>query len=152
MFKKTPSRTVTNRPCRFAAPGAQSALATRSMLARPSWPDHIPKASSRYSAANFPLSTQRSVYFEFDDSTVRKSDFGLIERHGKFQISHPTVAIRVEGNSDERGSAEYNLALGQRRAEAVAHALKIYGLKDSQMEAVSYGEEKPHAQGHDETA
>jgi len=101
---------------------------------------------------NSPISTQRSVYFEFDDSAVRNEDISIIERHGKYLGGLPALAIRIEGNADERGSAEYNLALGQRRAESVARALKIYGLKDTQMEAVSYGEEKPKAQGHDDSA
>jgi peptidoglycan-associated lipoprotein len=60
--------------------------------------------------------------------------------------------VRVEGNTDERGSAEYNLALGQRRAQAVVSALKVYGVRDTQMEAISWGEEKPRAEGHDEAA
>jgi peptidoglycan-associated lipoprotein len=99
-----------------------------------------------------PLSRDRSIYFAFDDYAVSTEYAPLIERHGQFLAQHPTVAIRIEGNSDERGSAEYNLSLGQRRAEAVLRALKIYGVKESQMEAVSYGEEKPKAVGHDESA
>jgi len=99
-----------------------------------------------------PISTQRSVYFDFDDSLVKKEYQGLIERHGKYLTSMPSLAIKIEGNADERGSAEYNLALGQRRAEAVRKALEIYGVKASQLEAVSWGSERPKVQGHDETA
>ena len=99
-----------------------------------------------------PISTQRSVYFDFDDSLVKKEYQGLIERHGKYLNSMPSLAIKIEGNADERGSAEYNLALGQRRAEAVRKALEIYGVKASQLEAVSWGSERPKVQGHDETA
>ena len=62
------------------------------------------------------------------------------------------MAVRIEGNTDERGGAEYNLALGQRRADAVARALRIFGVRDSQMETVSWGKEKPVAQGHDEAS
>ncbi|MFZ2650447.1 MAG: OmpA family protein, partial [Burkholderiaceae bacterium] len=72
--------------------------------------------------------------------------------HGKYLGSKPQLAIRIEGNADERGSAEYNLALGQRRAEAVLHALKLFGVRDSQMEAVSWGEERPKLISHDESA
>jgi peptidoglycan-associated lipoprotein len=72
--------------------------------------------------------------------------------HGKFLASHPLLAIKIEGNADERGGAEYNLALGQKRAEAVSKALKIFGVKDSQMEAVSFGKEKPKALGHEEAS
>ena len=76
----------------------------------------------------------------------------LVERHGKYLSSHADVHVKVEGNADERGSAEYNLALGQKRSEAVLRALKVYGARDSQLEAISFGKEKPRATGHDETA
>jgi len=72
------------------------------------------------------------------------------ERHDKFLTSMPNLAIRIEGNTDER--AEYHLALGQKRAEAVRKVLEIYGVKGSQLEAVSWGSERPKTQGHDETA
>lgn len=99
-----------------------------------------------------PISTQRSVYFDFDDFSVKNEYQGLIERQGKYLTSMPKLAIKIEGNADERGGAEYNLALGQKRAEAVRKALEIYGVKGSQLEAVSWGSERPKAQGHDETA
>lgn len=98
------------------------------------------------------LSAQRSVYFDFDVFSIRSQDTGLIERHGKYLASHPAVAIKIEGSADERGGVEYNLALGQKRAEAVLRALQIYGVRGTQMEAVSWGESKPRAIGHDEDA
>lgn len=98
------------------------------------------------------ISAERSVYFDFDMTLVKPEFNGLVERHGKYLASNPRLAIKVEGNTDERGSAEYNLALGQKRAQAVVQALKIYGAKDSQMEAVSWGRERPRMTGHDETA
>jgi peptidoglycan-associated lipoprotein len=102
--------------------------------------------------ASSPISTQRSVYFDFDDFRI-KDEFGaLIAMHGKYLVARPELSIRVEGNSDERGGAEYNLALGQRRAEAVLRALGIYGVAASRIEAVSWGEERPQATGHDEAA
>jgi len=94
----------------------------------------------------------RSVFFDFDKSAVKNDYVQLIELHGRFLAANPDLAIRIEGNADERGSAEYNLALGQRRAESVLRALKTYGVKDSQAEPVSWGEEKPRASGHDESA
>ena len=84
--------------------------------------------------------------------TIRGEDAPLIERHGKYLASHPALAIKIEGNADERGGAEYNLALGQRRAESVLRALRIYGVKDAQMEAISWGKTKPRATGHDEAS
>ena len=84
------------------------------------------------------ISTQRSVYFDYDIFAV-KSEFGqMLEMHGKFLAANPKVSIRVQGNADERGSAEYNLALGQKRADAVVRSLKVYGVKDSQMESISF--------------
>jgi peptidoglycan-associated lipoprotein len=98
------------------------------------------------------LSTARSVYFEFDGTALKPEFNPLVEQHGKYLAAHPELAIRIEGNTDERGSAEYNLALGQKRAQAVLQALKIYGVRDTQVEAVSWGEEKPKVVGHDESA
>jgi peptidoglycan-associated lipoprotein len=76
----------------------------------------------------------------------------VIELQGQYLARNPALQLRVEGNTDERGSSEYNLALGQRRAQAVKSALQLYGVKDSQVEAVSFGKEKPRATGHDESA
>ena len=98
------------------------------------------------------ISTQRSVYFDYDNFAVKPEFAHMLEMHGKFLAANAKVSIRVQGNADERGSAEYNLALGQKRADAVVRALKIYGVKDSQMESVSFGREKPKALGHDESA
>jgi peptidoglycan-associated lipoprotein len=98
------------------------------------------------------LSTQRSVYFDFDQYVVKPDGQRLLETHGKYLAAHPGVAIKVEGNTDEQGGAEYNLALGQKRAQAVVTVLKTYGVKDAQMEAVSFGKEKPKAVGHDDAS
>lgn len=95
---------------------------------------------------------KRSVYFEFDSSLIRP-DFGpLLIAHGEFLARSADRHVRIEGNTDERGSHEYNLSLGQRRADAVRQRLYLLGVKDAQMEAVSYGEERPRASGEDETA
>ncbi len=118
----------------------------------PAPPTVAPASLPAYLDPNNPISIQRSVYFGFDDFALKPQDRDMIERHGKYLQSHPSLAIRIEGNTDERGGAEYNLALGQRRAQTVANALKIYGVKESQMEAVSWGKEKPRAPGHDESA
>jgi len=98
------------------------------------------------------ISTQRSVYFDFDQFNVKASETAVVERQAKYLASKPNLAIRLEGNADERGGREYNLALGQKRAEAVARALKVYGVSDKQAEPVSFGSEKPKAAGHDEAA
>lgn len=98
------------------------------------------------------LSKNRSVYFEFDDFSVKKEYVPVVENHSKYLTSNPKLSVRVEGNTDERGGREYNLALGQKRAEAVARAMKLMGSKDTQIEAVSFGSEKPKAAGHDEAS
>jgi peptidoglycan-associated lipoprotein len=98
------------------------------------------------------ISTGRSVYFDFDMALVKPAFRSVVERHGKYLTSNPKLAIKIEGNTDERGSAEYNLALGQKRAEAVRQALKIDGVKETQMEAISWGSQRPKAADHDESA
>lgn len=94
----------------------------------------------------------RSVFFDYDAFTIKPEFIGVVERHGKYLVSNPRLAIRIEGNADERGSSEYNLALGQKRAEAVLKSLAILGVGIAQMEAISWGKEKPRAPGHDEAA
>lgn len=94
----------------------------------------------------------RSVFFAHDDFTVAAKYQSLVQAHGKLLQSRPQVQIRVEGNTDERGSREYNLALGDKRAQVVAKQLELMGAKPAQIEAVSYGEERPKSEGHDEAA
>ncbi|MEY4419514.1 MAG: hypothetical protein RLZZ498_110 [Pseudomonadota bacterium] len=98
------------------------------------------------------ISRERSVYFDFDQFSIKASETAVVERQGKYLAANAGLNIRAEGNADERGGREYNLALGQKRAEAVARALKAYGVKDGQVEPVSFGSEKPKAAGHDEAA
>jgi peptidoglycan-associated lipoprotein len=95
---------------------------------------------------------ERSVYFPFDVDVVQAADRATIQAHGAFLGKNNTAKVRVEGNADERGSSEYNLALGQRRANNVKKLLVLSGAKASQIETVSYGEEKPRATGHDEAS
>lgn len=98
-----------------------------------------------------PLS-KRSIYFDLDSSVVKQDYRSVVETHGKFLAKKPGVKIVVRGNTDERGSREYNLALGQRRADAAKQALSAYGVAGDQIETVSFGSEKPVAEGHTEAA
>ncbi len=98
------------------------------------------------------ISKERSVYFDFDKFDIKANQTAVVERQGKYLAASPALKIRAEGNADERGGREYNLALGQKRAEAVVRGLKAYGVKDGQVEPVSFGSEKPLAAGHDEAA
>ena len=95
---------------------------------------------------------KRSVYFPFDVSVVQDADKPAVQAHAKYLAGHANRKVRLEGNCDERGSNEYNLGLGQRRADGVKKMLELGGAKAGQLESVSYGEEKPKASGHDEAS
>jgi peptidoglycan-associated lipoprotein len=95
---------------------------------------------------------KRSVFYDFDQSNVKTDYRSLVEAHARYLRDHPGANVTIEGNCDERGSREYNLALGQRRADGVKNMMTVLGVPDRQVETVSYGEEKPKAQGHDEGA
>ncbi|AHV93511.1 MULTISPECIES: peptidoglycan-associated lipoprotein Pal [Bordetella] len=93
------------------------------------------------------LAQQRSVYFDFDSYGVSDQYRGLVETHARYLASHPQQHIKIEGNTDARGGAEYNLALGQRRADAVRRMMTLLGVADAQIETISFGKEKPKALG-----
>lgn len=95
---------------------------------------------------------KRSVYFDLDSYIVRDEFRPVIEAHAKYLTSNRARKIAIQGHTDERGGSEYNLALGQKRAEAVRKSLSLLGVAESQMEAISFGKEKPKALGSDETA
>lgn len=100
---------------------------------------------------NNPLS-KRSIYFAFDSYVVSAEYEATLAAHARYLIANPQQKILIQGNTDERGTTEYNLALGQKRAEAVRQGLALLGVANGQMEAVSLGKEKPRNVGHDETA
>lgn len=132
---------------------ASSTTASVNTANKPVVPEAVAAAAiAPYLDSQSPLYKERSVYFDFDQALVKSDSAPLMELHGKFLANHPAVSIKIQGNTDERGGSEYNLALGQKRAEAVLKALKSYGVRDTQMEAVSFGKEKPKALGHDESA
>lgn len=95
---------------------------------------------------------KRSVYFDYDSFVIKDEFKPQVEAHGKFLVANPKVKMLIQGNADERGSREYNLALGQKRAEALKKMLMLLGAREDQVEAVSLGEEKPKNPGHDEAA
>ena len=94
----------------------------------------------------------RIVYFDYDSFVIKPEFQALIETHARFIKVDKTRKVAIEGHTDERGGREYNLALGQKRAEAVRAALGLLGVSDNQLEAVSFGKEKPAATGSDEAA
>lgn len=126
----------------------------------------VPKASSPAQTAGMsdnkmdinPLTdpsnilSKRNVYFEYDKFNVKPEYQSLIAAHAKYLVDHPKTMITLQGNADERGSREYNLSLGQKRAVAVKQALNLLGVADKQIETISFGNEKPKALGHDEAS
>jgi peptidoglycan-associated lipoprotein len=99
-----------------------------------------------------PLGSQRIIYFDYDKSDIRSEYAEVVAAHGKFLASNTAVRVRLEGHSDERGTREYNIGLGERRAQTVRRALMLQGVQESQISTVSYGEERPAALGSDENA
>ncbi len=93
------------------------------------------------------LLSKRSVYFDFDQFVIKDEYRSMVDAHAAYLNSHRDARITIQGNADERGSREYNLALGHKRADAVRKALAVSGVRDGQMEAISFGEEKPRRTG-----
>ena len=95
---------------------------------------------------------ERSIYFGFDEYNVQAKYQQMLSAHAGYLKQNPAQKIIIQGNTDERGTTEYNLALGQRRSDAVRKSLALMGVADAQMEAVSFGKEKPKAEGDNEAA
>lgn len=95
---------------------------------------------------------KRVIYFDYDRSDIQDEYRQLIELHAQYLANHPQVQVVLEGHTDERGSREYNIALGERRAQSVKKIMLLFGVADDQIQTVSFGEERPVAPGHDESA
>ncbi len=98
-----------------------------------------------------PLS-QRTIYFAFDSSQIEEENRSIIEAHAQWLADHAGASVTLEGHADERGTREYNVALGERRAIAVRQLLALTGASGGQIDTISYGEERPAVEGHDESA
>jgi len=96
------------------------------------------------------LLSKRVIYFEFDSSIIQEEYSPIIEAHAAYLVDHPNARITLEGHADERGTREYNMALGERRAKAVRQYMSLQGVSPDQMDVISFGEERPVALGHDE--
>jgi len=135
------------------AASAQMPVTVNSTAATPTTAAKVgANALPPYLDPNNQLSRDRSFYFDFDKAALKAEASGLLEMHGKYLAANPDIKVRIEGNTDEAGGEEYNLALGQRRAQSVVTALKVFGVKESQLEAISFGKTKPKANGHDEAS
>lgn len=100
---------------------------------------------------NSPLS-QRILYFDLDSSQIKDEDRDIITVHAEFIAAHPEITVVFEGHADERGSREYNIALGEKRAKAIKQLMTLQGVAENQIQVISFGEERPAALGHDSSA
>lgn len=110
------------------------------------------KAFNQDNLSAGPANVEKIVYFDFDSYTIKPEFQSTIEAHAQFLKANNRAKLSLEGHTDERGGREYNLALGQKRADAVRQGLSLLGVNASQIETVSFGEEKPAMQGDDESA
>jgi peptidoglycan-associated lipoprotein len=143
--RENPAESTTAVPAASTEPGAQSAgIATV---------DASNGATGQGALGpDGPLGSQRVIYFDFDSSDIRNEYVDVLAAHGRFLAGNANVRVRLEGHTDERGSREYNIGLGERRAQTVKRALALQGVQDAQIATVSYGEERPAAAGSDENA
>src|ERR1700753_2998265 len=98
------------------------------------------------------LLAKRIIYFDFDSSDIKGEGTDVVAAHSKYLASHASTRVRLEGNTDDRGSREYNIGLGERRAQSVRRALMLQGATEGQITTVSYGAERPAVVGNDEGA
>lgn len=112
----------------------------------------VPVQTQQPGVGQPPANVARTIYFDFDSFTVKPEFMPTLEAHARFLNADRQRRVVLEGHTDERGGREYNLALGQKRADAVRRALALMGVQDGQMEAVSFGKEKPAVQGSGEEA
>lgn len=94
----------------------------------------------------------RIIYFDFDKSDIRPEFAAIVTANAQYLTAHPAAKLKLEGNTDERGTREYNIGLGERRAQAVRRALMLQGVAENQLSTVSFGAERPAAEGDDESA
>jgi len=96
--------------------------------------------------------SKRNVYFEYDSFVISEQYKPIVEAHAKYLVANRSARVTLQGNTDERGSREYNIALGQKRADAVKRMLTLMGVQEIQIETISFGKEKPRREGHDEAS
>lgn len=118
--------------------GASTGIVAQGLDAEPVDPDSI--------AGRAP--TERIIYFDYDNSEVRSEFINVIVQHGRYLAQNPEGRVRLEGHTDERGSREYNIALGERRAQSIARMLQLQGVSSAQARSISYGEELPVDENH----
>lgn len=135
-----------------AGAGAAGAGAAGAGAAGASKSDSAAAATARSGPIADPRTSPKVIYFDYNSSEIKPEGVELIDAHARFLIANKTRQVSLEGHTDERGGREFNLALGQKRAEAVRTRMRLQGVTDIQMEAVSFGKEKPAAAGNDDAA
>jgi peptidoglycan-associated lipoprotein len=137
--EEPPAAVVDKSPATQTAAKPVAPKAAESATAAP-----VTESASKVNPLTDPnnILSKRSVYFDFDKDEVKAEYRAMVEAHAKYLVANPNARATLQGNADERGSREYNLALGQRRAAAVKKVMNVYGASDNQIETVSYGEEK----------
>ena len=135
-----------------AGAGAAGAGAAGAGAAGASKSDSAAAATARSGPIADPRTSPKVIYFDYNSSEIKSEGVELIDAHARFLIANKTRQVSLEGHTDERGGREFNLALGQKRAEAVRTRMRLLGVTDIQMEAVSFGKEKPAAAGNDDAA
>jgi peptidoglycan-associated lipoprotein len=133
---------------------AATAPASSSTATGPQGQSQVAPVTAGRSAADAagPADAARVIYFEYDSATIKPEFQPVLGTHANFLTRHRDRKLTVGGHTDERGGREYNLALGQQRADAVRQALRLLGVPDTQVETVSFGEEKPVSEGHTEAS
>jgi peptidoglycan-associated lipoprotein len=114
--------------------------------------DDTGAAGSRGVGADGGLSGRKIIYFDFDKSEIKSEFADIVTANAQNLTSHPNLKLKLEGNTDERGTREYNIGLGERRAQAVRRALMLQGVAETQLTTVSFGAERPAAEGDEESA
>ena len=144
-----PAPDAAARACRSISrrlPGADANAQARERRGRHGTGEGVARTRRRAQLQN------RTIYFDFDSSEIKPEYNDLIAAHARYLAANASIRVRLEGNTDERGSREYNIGLGERRAQAVRRALMLQGVAESQITTVSYGEERPAVTGHTEDA
>jgi peptidoglycan-associated lipoprotein len=137
-------------PAKATAPGAEGAATSGAATSGVSGTAGSGALSPLKDPNN--ILSKRTIYFDFDSFVVKDEFRPLVEAHAKYLAANKSAHVTLQGNADERGSREYNIALGQKRADAVKQLMVLLGASDAQIETVSFGKEKPKALGHDEAA
>ena len=135
-----------------AGAGAAGSGAAGAGAAGASKSDSAAAATARSGPIADPRTSPKVIYFDYNSSEIKPEGAELVDAHARFLIANKTRQVSLEGHTDERGGREFNLALGQKRAEAVRTRMRLLGVTDIQMEAVSFGKEKPAAAGNDDAA